>query len=91
MDVKGHLDKMEQLATTQVRDEDVRKLLMDNIDKDREDGYFNLDKYMEFYGELDRLGKVQMDVWKADEVLKSFYGSLAVVRAAVRFKRGIKK
>ena len=91
MDVKSHLDKMDQIARTQVRDEEVREFLLGVIEEDRISNHFSLEKYLEFYGELGRLGQVQMEIWKTEKVLKRFYGSLAVVRAAVRFKRGIKK
>ena len=90
MDVKCHLDKMEQIARTQVRDVDVREFLLGVIEEDRIRNNFSLEKYLEFYGELGRLGQVQMEIWKTEKILKRFYGSLAVVRAAVRFKRGIK-
>ena len=90
MDVNEHLDKMEKLVITQVRDEKVRKVIMDKIENDRRENIFSFEGYMEFYGELDKLGKVQMDVWRSDIILRKFYGSLAVVRAAVRFKKGLK-
>lgn len=90
MDVIMHLGRMEEIANTQVRDEENRRLLLGIIENDRKNRNFSLEKYFEFYEELDKLGKVQLDIWKVDKLLEKFYGSLAVVRAAVRFKRGIK-
>jgi len=85
------LEKMELLMKTQIRDEDVRELLGRMLEEDREKGRFDLGRYWDFYEYMGKLGKVQMDCWRVDETLGKFYGSLMVVRAAVKFKKNLRR
>jgi len=87
-----HLDKIEQLARTNIRNEDVQMLILQIISKDKEEqNQFDLEKYWEFYEEMDRLGKVQMDIWKTDQTLGKWKENVNVLRAALKFKKALKK
>jgi len=85
------LEKMELLVKTKLVDEEVSELLMRMVEKDKEEQNFDLEKYMEFYDYFNELGKMQMDCWRTEETLNNFYGSLMVVRAAVKFKKNLRR
>jgi len=85
------LEKMELLVKTKLVDEEVSELLMRMVEKDKEEKNFDLEKYMEFYDYFNELGKMQMDCWRTEETLNNFYGSLMVVRAAVKFKKNLRR
>jgi hypothetical protein len=84
--------RLEQIANSQIRDNDVRNLFYKIAREDIEKKLpFDLKKYWQFYPYLNELGKTQLECWKADETLRRFYGGFQAVRAAVKFKRLLKK
>ena len=85
------LEKMELLVKTKLVDEEVSDLLGKMVENDKEEKNFELERYMKFYDYFNEMGKMQMDCWKTEETLGKFYESLMVVRAVVKFKKGIKR
>ena len=85
------IQTLKALVDIDIRDEDLRERLLENLNDDLEIGTFNLEKYLTYYENFGPLGKTQLDVWKTDRTLQKFYKSMGVILAVSKFKNSIKK
>ena len=84
------INTLKTLVNIDIKDIELREELLENLENDRINGHFDLEKYLGYYEYFGELGKTQLDVWKADKTLGKFYKSLGTILAINKFRRLMK-
>jgi len=84
------INTLKTLVNIDIKDIELREELLENLENDRMNGHFNLDKYLGYYEYFGELGKTQLDVWKADRTLGKFYKGIGTILAINKFRRLMK-
>lgn len=84
------INTLKTLVNIDIKDIELREELLENLENDRMNGHFDLDKYLGYYEYFGELGKTQLDIWKADRTLGKFYKGIGTILAINKFRRLMK-
>ena len=87
---KDFIITLKSLVNIDIKDVELREELLENLENDRINGHFDLEKYLVYYDHFGELGKTQLEVWRSDCTLKKFYKGIGVILAVNKLRRGLR-
>jgi len=81
---------LKSMVNIDIKDLELREELLENLENDRINNHFELDKYLPYYDHFGELGKTQFDIWKSDRTLSKFYRGIGVMLAISKFRKSLK-
>ena len=80
---------LKAMVNIDIKNQELREELLENLENDRINNHFELDKYLPYYEHFGELGKTQLDIWKSDKNLSKFYRGIGVMLAVSKFRKNL--